>query len=194
MSRPEEVASYSVFTVLPALAQAWKVSLSKFRVFRKSELVYRQSTRFISLHYSTRKDFRKTEPPTRTASQEHIFHVVGTDPLQAPQQKKQCGEAYKNKVSRILVCPAFFGMPWDLLKLKCAQDLGLGARKKQHRFLDGRMPTDMDATNNGRSPPPPPAPKLREMQGAQECAFRPVARTGNTDVERAVFEWRGRDF
>ena len=67
------------------------------------------------------------KPPTRTASEEHVFHVVGTDPLRAPQQKKQCGEANKNKVTRILVCPAFFGMHWDLLKLKCAQHLGLGS-------------------------------------------------------------------
>ena len=35
-------------------------------------------------------------------------------------------------------------MHWDLLKLKCAQNLGLrlipvlGARKEQHKFLDGR--------------------------------------------------------
>ena len=116
--------------------------------FRKNELVYRQSIRFIgSLVYitaCTQKDFTKTEPPTRTASEEHIFHVVGTDPLRAPQQKKQRGEANKNKVTRILVCPRFFGMHWDLLKLKCAQNNGLrpipvlGARRKRHRFLDGR--------------------------------------------------------
>ena len=46
--------------------------------------------------------------------------------------------------TRILVCPALFGMHWGLLKVKCAKNLGvglnpvLGARKKQHRFLDGR--------------------------------------------------------
>ena len=100
---------------------------------------------------------------------------MGTDPLRAHQQKKQCSEA---KITRILVCPAFFGMHWDLLKLKCAQNLGLrqipvlGAKKKQHRFLDRRMPTNMDATKNGRS--------------------LPNRTDWNTDVERAAFEWRGR--
>ena len=68
MSRLEKVAFYSVFTVLPALTQAWKVSFSKFAFSEKRELVYRRSIRFISLHHSSRKDFRQTEPPTRTAS------------------------------------------------------------------------------------------------------------------------------
>ena len=49
MSRLEKVAFCSVFTVLPALTQAWKVSFLKFAFSQKSELVYRQSIRFIRL-------------------------------------------------------------------------------------------------------------------------------------------------
>ena len=109
------------------------------RVFRKKR------TRLMCLHSSTQE--------TRTTDKN------STDPLRAPQQKKQCGEANKNKVTRILVCPGFFGMPWDLLKLTCAQDLGLrltpvlGARKKQQipRRASAfyRMPT-IAGTEKGR--------------------------------------------
>ena len=96
------------------------------RVFRKETNLYIGSP-YGSLVYITALGKAPGKPNHRQEQlrKNRIFHVVGTDPLRAPQQKKQCGEANKNKVARILVCPAFFDMHWDLLKLKCAQNLGL---------------------------------------------------------------------